>query len=290
MSTHGCKSKRMNAMQLLSFQSNLYAQTNIRPRQALQIAPSSFHNDDTHIRKVDEREVVLSVVKGLRGDESTISKVGLPVRTKSVKRCLARGKSLMRNEKVDRLAKSTNNQSGVAPNADEPQLPSQDSLDFSGWTVTPLNEENVYINRCPSTKRENIRTISDETKVDFLAPLRFSTKHGRSAWLFVLPSPDPKKLPVSPNDLPDWFKETKEEIKVNLGPKISSSSSSSSDISTSSISASERYSSEALNLDEFTKADSYDRQPTHTIYAEPNFSAAAPLPCQLPMPSFLARR
>jgi hypothetical protein len=153
-----------------------------------------------------------------------------------------------------------------------------------------------------SSKGRKRRSKTSQATPALLPPLRFSAAPGKSAWRFVLPSPNLSRS----SDLPTWCGGKRDSLVVTLGSPPSSSDTSSpppTPVNDEQLASSDSEASLSSGSSSCSTEGQNEARPgcssinglvssmlgSLSIYAGPSFSAAAPEPCKLPFPSFLSR-
>lgn len=271
----------MSTIQLLSYQANLYSQTDMHSKQTiLPRAPTNLRNQQERHSATTDRPRRRQSEEERKGDKGE--------------------KKIWREDKRGEL----NWQQSSMLKSRRPLRESSQPA----WASTSKSSSAKQASISLTTNKEKSRKSDkvDQDKCNLLPPLRFSSAPGKSAWRFVLPSPNP---PTPANDLPMWYDGKSDDLTVTLGShrpcSISSSSCPQSD-SDSSKEEEESLDSQTTSFDSTFSQSSHSKQTkvqksdvdglvhsvlqSLSIYAGPSFSASAPEPCHLPFPSFLTRR
>jgi hypothetical protein len=315
MSTHSRQRRsnghRMSATQLLSFQANLYSQTDLHPITNVRTDVSSIGN--AYAPKSNHRVGSKDNV-GRRTVKESANARQADQHSKKVLYSSNKNAAADETKKNSRRATDLNWQQASLLRSR--RLPRHEA-NLPAWAAQSKNYATREQQDRPSganDARNNKRKTSNKVisvKVQ-LPPLRFSSNQGRSAWKFVLPTPKAARS----HDLPTWYDSSKDELLVTLGesrsafdglPSLSkeeglseSEASQSLDSASfsSSLSSSSSSSSSSSHDCVFSKSNANGTTSndlvnsmikSFSIYAGPSFSAAAPQACHLPTPSFLAR-
>lgn len=301
------KRERMSTIQLLSYQASLYSQTSMYPKQ------TTLSRGSKELRNVDDQSRQKhSKISGSKSrQQHTI--LTDPIRSTVPEGQREGGKASKKNWRKDRGDQLNWQQTSML--ASRKSLRESDRRPVWAFDSDSSSEKQASTSLPASRKNSNKNDqVNQQNYCKLLPPLRFSSAPGKSAWRFVLPSPNPS-TPV--NDLPTWYDGKSDDLTVILGSHRSSSISSSSSSSFTCLPSNADSSKEKESLEsQMTSFDSSFGQSCQvettrfksespksdtdslvhsvlqslSIYAGPNFSASAPEPCHLPFPSFLTRR